>query len=114
MFFRANVANCYRNPTKENICLTLEELAQQELLQKPRYIANAWNQELESLKGFPEFSHFQSLTLMYEEKKPTSKCVIKKLIVAEPKTGADHACLDHLKRYIKSLEDNVWQHSCNF
>ena len=53
--------NCYRNPTKENIRLTLEELAHQELLQKPQYIANVWNQELESLKGFPEFSHFQSL-----------------------------------------------------
>ena len=43
---------------------------------------------------------------MYEEKKPTSKRVIK-LIEAEPKTGADRACLDHLKRYIKSLEDNM-------
>ena len=80
--------NCYRNPTKENIRLTLEELAHQELLQKPQYIANVWNQELESLKGFPEFSHFQSLTLMYEEKKPTSKRGIK-LIEAKPKTGAD-------------------------
>ena len=37
--------NCYRNPTKENIRLTLEELAHQELLQKPRYIADVRRKE---------------------------------------------------------------------
>ena len=56
---------CYRKPTKENIRTTLEELAHQELIQKPRYVANAWSGEFVLLKGIPQFDSFECLSAMY-------------------------------------------------
>lgn len=96
---------CYRQPTQENIQAIIEELAHQELVQRPKYISMAWSVELKVLKRFPEFCDFNSLCAMYEEKKPTSKRIIK-LMHAEPCSDAERACLDHLKRYIKSLDDS--------
>ena len=98
--------NCYRKATRDNIRITFEELAHQEQIQKPRYIAHSWSKEFQSLNAFPEFSNFESVSQMYAEKKPSSKHVIK-LIDAEPKSDAERACLDDLKSYIKSLDDNM-------
>ena len=97
---------CYRKPSKENIQVILEELAHQELVQKPRYIANAWSVELQSLQTCPEFHDFNSMSVMYVEKKPSSKRIIK-LLDIELKSDSERACFDHLKRYIKSLDDNM-------
>ena len=51
MFDLLSSYKCYCNPSKENIKVILEELAHQELIQKPRYVANAWAVELQSLKS---------------------------------------------------------------
>ena len=59
---------CYRLPTHENVNVILEELVHQELIQKPKYIAMAWSDELQALKCFPEFCDASSLCTMYEEK----------------------------------------------
>lgn len=95
---------CYRQPTRENINVVVEELAHQELIQKPKYIAMAWSGELQALKSFHEFASASSLCTMYEEKKPTSKRVIK-LLQPESSTDAERTCFDHLKRFIKSLNE---------
>ena len=42
---------------------------------------------------------------MYEEKRPTPKRVVK-LLKAEPSSDVERTCLDHLKRYIKSLGES--------
>ena len=84
----------------------MEELAHQELVQKPRYIANAWSVELQSLKSYPEFHDFNSVSVMYVEKKPSSKRIIK-LLGIELKSDSERACFDHLKRYIIIR----WQHA---
>lgn len=96
---------CYRQPTRENINVIVEELAHQELIQKPKYMAMAWSDELQALKCFPEFCDASSLYTMYEEKKPTSKRVIK-LLRAEPRSEAERTCFEHLKRFIKSLNES--------
>ncbi len=96
---------CYRLPTQENINVIIEELAHQELIQKPKYMATAWSDELQALKFFPEFCDACSLYTMYEEKNPTSKRVIR-LLHAEPSSEAERMCLDHLKRFIKSLNES--------
>ena len=96
---------CYRQPTHENINVIVEELAHQELIQKPKYMATVWNNELQALKSFPEFCDASSLYKMYEEKNPTSKRVIK-LLHAEPSSDTERMCLDHLKRFIKSLNES--------
>ncbi|CAB4016240.1 Werner syndrome ATP-dependent helicase-like 1 [Paramuricea clavata] len=40
---------------------------------------------------------------MYDEKRPSSRKVIK-LLKCVPANDAENQCLDHLKRYIKSLQ----------
>lgn len=96
---------CYRLPTQESIKSILEELAHQELVQKPKYITMAWSPQLEALKGFSEFHDLNSMCTMYERKKPTSKHVIK-LLKADPSSDAERASFDHLKRFTKSLDDS--------
>ena len=68
-------------------------------------MATAWSDEFQALKCFPEFCDACSLHIMYEEKNPTSKRVIK-LLQAEPSSEAERMCLDHLIRFIKSLSDS--------
>ena len=96
---------CHRQPTHENIHVIVEELAHQELIQKPKYIATIWSNELQTLKSFPEFSDASNLYTMYEGKNPTSRRVIK-LLHAEPSSDSERTCLDHLKRFIKSLNES--------
>ena len=93
---------CFRQPSPENICEIVEELAHQELIQKPKYISMAWCAELKALKVFPEFQSFNSVCTMYEDKIPTSRRVVK-LFQAEPKTDSERTCFDHLKRFVKSM-----------
>ncbi|XP_028393307.1 uncharacterized protein LOC114517709 [Dendronephthya gigantea] len=53
---------CYRRPTKESIQVIFEELAHQELIQKPKYVSNTWSSELQSLKQHPEFHDIHSMS----------------------------------------------------
>ena len=96
---------CYRRPTQDALEKIFGELAHQELVQRPKYISAAWGSHLQSLRGLPEFSDVNAITTLYEEKRPTSKRVIK-LLKAEPSCDAERTCLDHLKRYIKSLGES--------
>ena len=96
---------CHRQPTHENIHVIVEELAHQELIQKPKYIATIWSNELLTLKSFSEFSDASNLYTMYEKNNPTSRRVIK-LLHAEPRSDSERTCLDHLKRFIKSLNES--------
>ena len=73
---------CHRLPTKENIQVIIEELAH------------------------PEFHDFHSMSVMYAARVPSSKRVIK-LLSAEPCSENERVCFDHLKRYIKSLNENT-------
>ena len=61
---------------------------------------------MQSLKSHPKLCDFNSLSLMYSEKKPTSKRIIK-LFNVEPKSDSKRACFDHFKRYTKSLNENM-------
>ena len=96
---------CHRQPTQESINTIFLELAHQELVQKPKYISLAWSAQLQALKEFAEFNDFNSICIMYERKKPTSKRVIK-LLHAEPSSDAERASIDYLKRFVKSLDDS--------
>lgn len=97
---------CFRRVTKENVTLIFEELAHQELIQKPKYIGNVWSEVLNALKQFSQFKDFESLSAMYAEKVPTPKRIIK-IFQATPSTDAERECYEHLKRYVKSLDDSM-------
>lgn len=55
------------------------------------------------LRAFPAFQSLQGLQDMYLEKKPTPKKIIK-LLDANPQNEQERKALDHLKRYIRSLD----------
>ena len=98
---------CFRIHSKENIVEIIHELAHQELIQKPRYIANCWAPILSKLQQqHQDFRSIESVQEFYKSKSPTAKKVIR-LFRADPLSDADHQSLDHLKRFVKSLEGSA-------
>ena len=97
---------CYRIPTKENILQIVSELAHQEIIQKPRYVTNCWAPILKPLIAFPDFQSLVTLENLYDIKRPTAKKIVK-LIKSEPVTDQERQCLDHLKKYIRSLQGSL-------
>ena len=94
---------CFKVPTPDNITTIIKELAHQELAQKPKYVIHCWTPIFSQLKHDPSFKTIESLNELYKSKEPTAKKIIK-LLQVEPNTDAERQCLDHLKRFIKSLE----------
>ena len=60
-------------PTKGNINSILSELAHQELIQRPRYVAQCWVPVLAELKQYPEFSSPTGLDDFFSAKMPSAK-----------------------------------------
>lgn len=104
---------CYKLPNKENVQEILSELAHQELIQRPRYIAQCWSQPLSALKHRKEFQTPQDITSLYEKKRPSTKKVIRSLL-ASPVTDAERQSLDFLKKSIRSLDDKSLQSFLKF
>ena len=94
---------CCRVPTKENIEAIMFELAHQELVQKPRYVVHCWSPILMMLQDDQGFQTQEGVCEVYENKRPTAKKIMK-LLKAETSNETERQTLDHLKRYIRSLE----------
>ena len=94
---------CYRSPTQQNILQIVSELAHQEIIQKPRYVMNCWAPILKPMISLPDFQSVVTLENLYDIKRPTAKKILK-LIKSEPATDQERQCLDHLKKYIRSLQ----------
>lgn len=94
---------CFRKPTPQNIKVIFIELAHQEIIQKPRYIAECWAPVLSILKEHISFSKVEGIRKLCLDSKPTAKKVIKSL-VATPKNEAERESLGFLKKFIKSLD----------
>ena len=75
------LGNCktFTMPTKENIDSILSKLAHQELIQKPRYVAECWAPVLAELKQYPEFSSPTGLDNLFSAKMPSAKKVVRVL-----------------------------------
>ena len=93
---------CYRRITRDNITQTVNELAQKELLQNPKYVIDCFSQSMSLLKIYHNFQSVDNLRELYEMKKPSTRKIIR-LFEANPSAEQEHACLDHLKRYVTSL-----------
>ncbi|XP_046861591.1 uncharacterized protein LOC124454884 [Xenia sp. Carnegie-2017] len=52
---------CRRVIKKSSMPKIIEELAHQEIIQRPKYVANAWSPILKQLKGFKQFETVESL-----------------------------------------------------
>ena len=65
--------NTYKKPRKENIKQIIFELAHQELIQKPKYIAQCWSAILNNLRQLQQFTSPETITGLYAMKIPTAK-----------------------------------------
>lgn len=93
----------YKRYTKENITLIISELAHQELIQHPRYIAQCWVPILADLKEHTNFQSSEAISQFFAAKTPTARKLIR-AINSDPSTDAERQCLDFLKKFIRSLD----------
>lgn len=93
----------YKKPSKQNIKQIIFELAHQELIQKPKYIAQCWSAILEGLRQLQQFTSPETITGLYAMKIPTAKKVIK-TITCQPTDAAERQCLEFLQKFIRSLD----------
>ena len=98
---------CFKSPVeKSDLESIIWELAHQEIIQKPRYIASCWGPIVSILKAYAPFQSSDNVVSLFNEKRPNGKKVIKMLDM-HPSNDAERACFDHLKRYIRSVEGNI-------
>jgi len=67
----------YKKPSKENVKQIILELAHQELIQKPKYIAQCGSAIVEELRQLQSFGSPQAIAELYAMKTPTTKKVLK-------------------------------------
>ena len=96
--------NCFKKPTKENLSIVLQELAHQEIVQKPRYIANCFMEVMSASKSI--FDTIEQLEEFYQSQLPTANKVINAL-KCELRIDAEKAVFNHLTRYVKSLTKDI-------
>ena len=93
--------NCYRKPSKESLLEIVHELSHQELIQKPRYVANCMSTEFGRRKH--PFTNKEALHEFYKEKSLSSRKVIKCLDVS-PENDSQRSVVNHVHRFIKSRD----------
>ena len=93
----------FTTPTKGNINSILSELVHQELIQRPRYVAQCWVPVLADLKQYPEFSSPTGVDNFFLAKMPSAKKTAR-MLQSTPENEAESQCLDYLKKFIRSLD----------
>ncbi|KAK3742020.1 hypothetical protein QZH41_014346 [Actinostola sp. cb2023] len=94
---------CFRLPTKDTMRTILLELAHQEIIQRPRYIANCWSTIIGIFKTNISFSSIEKLRELFSGMNPSAKKVIKSL---QPTIAneSEKQSFDFLKKFIRSLD----------
>lgn len=90
-------------PTEETLKGILVSAAHKHLIQKPRYAAEQMSATASHILK-ESFSSPQAVLLMYEEKKPTTRKLLK-LLDASPTTQAENQSFRFLLQYIRGLDD---------
>ena len=94
---------CFKLPSKDNIKVLLMELAHQEIIQKPRYVAQCWSPIISALKSDPPFCSVKSIKELFLDLSPNAKKVIKALHPGV-KSESEKQSFEFLKQFIKSLD----------
>lgn len=90
-------------PTKDNLEGILLKVAHKQLIQKPRYSAEKMS-FIASAFFKNTFLRPQDMIQMYEDKKPTTRKLIK-LLDASPTTQTESQSLRFLQQYIRGLDN---------
>ena len=86
---------CFRLPTDQTIRTIVVELAHQELIQRPRYVAECWAPVVATLKTHECFQSVKKMRELNSDMKPTTKKVIRAL-KATPTNDSQKQSFDFL------------------
>ncbi|KAL3987646.1 hypothetical protein ACER0C_014761 [Sarotherodon galilaeus] len=93
---------CRKRITAETLPTILDEIAHKELVQKPMFVIDCWREII-----YPHISLSpEALTKLFSELQPTSKKVCQLLRFAVDLTPQQKEVKNHLKRFIREL-DNI-------
>eukprot|EP00794_Sanderia_malayensis_P000832 gene832-124_t len=94
---------CFKTPSKDNVKKIIFELAHQEIIQKPRYISDCWSRIMNEHKHKLGIRNMDDLKLLIKQKEVSAKKIIK-LFQSNPGNEAERETMEHLKRFVKSLD----------
>jgi len=92
----------HTKPTSENVLGLINEIAFQELIQKPNYIANIFRAVFYKCNK-TIFATVESIQNFYLDKAPTNRKVIEHLSYREPETLNQRNTLDYLIKFLREL-----------
>ena len=92
--------NCKSNPSSsDSFKLILAQLAHQEIIQKPKYVASCWHEIFQKFNYPPSFD----IGCFYKNAIPTGRKVSLMLKVQDVISPEEQAVFEHLKRFVKNL-----------
>ena len=94
--------DCYKKPTRENLRTIILELAYQEVVQKPKYIANCFKEILLSGRCDQMLKSVEGILEFYQSSAPTARKLINELI-CDPQSDSERDTFRYLTRFIKFL-----------
>nr|XP_023670815.1 uncharacterized protein LOC111845548 [Paramormyrops kingsleyae] len=101
---------CRRRITAETLSTILDEIAHKELIQKPMFVIDCWREITHNhLSLSPE-----ALKKLFSDLQPTSKKVCQLLKFAADLTPKQKEVANHLKRFIRELDENKLQKFLRF
>ncbi|XP_070543895.1 uncharacterized protein [Ptychodera flava] len=92
---------CKKDPSTANIRDIVIEIAHKELIQEPMFVIESWRAILRSVANT---IGNMSLLDLYEEKKPTTRKVVKMLSFPDPISVEATTMANHLRRYIREVD----------
>ena len=98
---------CHSLVSKNNVKEVIVESSKQELYQKPHLLASCWKSLFYPLKT--KFPNPDDLCSLYQMLEPTNKKVISR-IIASQQNEVESECLQHFKKYVRSLDTVLLKH----
>ena len=82
----------------------LIEIANQELIQKPRVMISTWQPSVQELKQYPHFQSTSGIQGLYDTLKSTTKKVLE-ILAPQPNEEAEQDSFNFLQRYVRGLDN---------
>lgn len=93
--------DCKKVVKSNNLNQVLTELAHKEIIQKPQYVVNCWENVIPHFVEY--FPNRDAIELLYDRLVPTVSRVIA-CLQAEERNEAERDAMKHLKRFVRGLD----------
>ncbi len=93
---------CRKVATADSFKAIILEIAHKELIQEPSYVIRCWQPILHAME---QTMQPINLTMMFIDRKPTGKLLCRILKFPENVNAMEQISCDHLKRYVRNLDE---------